>query len=224
MTIKTSRSSEPLTSPVVWTWRGAIDASTHRAVIIAGCAGAVAIACAFDERVPLATGIVLAALLPAALVDVIERRLPNRMLASAAMIGLAAVAVERLVADVDIDVPGAALGAVATAGPLLAMHLVAPAAIGFGDVKLAAVAGAALGLVDPVAGLVALAIGSGLAAVIGLAGRRRTVAFGPGLLAGAIVTLVLLATPLVPIDRRTTADHHRDTPSTDVVSGGMLLR
>ena len=211
MTMQTSRSSASLTSPVAWSWRGALDASTRRAATVAGCAAVVAIACALDARVPLATGLVLAALLPAALVDVIERRLPNRMIGSAAVIGVVAITIERLVVGVDIGVSGAALGALAMSGPLLAMHLAVPASIGFGDVKLAAVAGAALGLVDPVAGLVALAIGSGLAAVMGVAGRRRTVAFGPGLLAGAIATLVLLATPLDPIERRSAADHDPDT-------------
>lgn len=221
MTVQTSGSSAS-TTPVAWTWRGAIGASTHKATTVAGCAAVVAIACALGERVPLATGLVLAALLPAALVDVIERRLPNRMIGSAAAIGLVAIAIERLVVGVDIDVPGAALGAIAMSGALLAMHLAMPASIGFGDVKLAAVAGAALGLVEPVAGLVALAIGSGLAAVVGVAGRRRTVALGPGLLAGAIATLVLLTTPLDPIDRRSAADHDAGTSLAATRSHGVL--
>ena len=39
---------------------------------------------------------------------------------------------------------GEHVGALAMSGPLLAMHLAVPASIGFGDVKLAAVAGAAV--------------------------------------------------------------------------------
>ena len=65
-------------------------------------------------------------------------------------------------------------------GPLLLTHLVSPTGMGFGDVKAAAVLGAALGLIDPQVALLALVLGLASAAVWGLARRARSVAFGPG--------------------------------------------
>ena len=59
--------------------------------------------------------------------------------------------------------------------------------------------GAALGLVDSVLGLVALAIGSACAALVGVTLRRRTVAFGPGLLGGATFSILLVVSPLNPL-------------------------
>ena len=123
---------------------------------------------------------VLVALLPAALVDLIDRRLPNRLVGAAGIVGLATLAAELLVTDLRVAPADLLLGALGMAGPLLVTHLVRPAAMGFGDVKLAVVAGAAVGLVDPVLGLGALAVGSAAASLAGLARRRRTVAFGPG--------------------------------------------
>ena len=82
------------------------------------------------------------------------------------------------------------------AGPLLALHLVSPDAMGFGDVKASIVLGAALGSVDWRLGLVALSIGAGSAAAVGLARRLHTIAFGPFLVVSAAVTLV--ATTVIP--------------------------
>jgi len=199
MTMHTSSSSPSGSTTTHWTLRGAIGRSTPGAVVVATGAAIASLAGTAAAQVPPATGVTLAALLPAVLVDVIERRLPNRLVAAAATVGLAVLLAHVLAIGRQAPVVDPVLGALAMGGPLLAMHLVAPSAIGFGDVKLALVAGAALGLVDPVAGLVALAIGSAGAAVVGAVRRRSTVAFGPGLLGGAIVTLLLAAGPLDPM-------------------------
>lgn len=123
-------------------------------------------------------------------VDLRTRRLPNRLVtlsAVAACLGVvAAIASGRFSAPV-----GASAGALGFAGPLALSHLAAPAAIGFGDVKLAAALGLALGLVDPRLGILALCVASGVTAVSGIATRRSSLPLGPGLVVGAALALVL---------------------------------
>ena len=63
--------------------------------------------------------------------------------------------------------------------------------MGFGDVKAGAVAGAALGLIDPQLAVLALVLGLAAAASWGLVRRSRTVPFGPGLVAGALAALLI---------------------------------
>ena len=197
--VETEQTSRGSTQPVVgaprrsWTWRGAFGANSPSVRAGGVIAIAVALAVTLDRSIPLATGLVLALLVPAALVDIVDRRLPNRLVATAAMVGVIVAVPECAAGGIDGGsrdiVVGVLVGALAMAGPLFVMHLVSPRSMGFGDVKAAAVAGAALGLVDPVIALTALAVGSGLAAVAGLVSRRRTVPFGPGIVVGAILAL-----------------------------------
>lgn len=210
MTTQTSIRSAPASIDAHWTLRTAIRRSTPASLVAAVVAAIIASACTFDGRVPLTTGVVLVALLPAVLVDLIDHRLPNRLVGAAGLAGLATFTVELRVTDLRVTPTELLLGALGMAGPVLVAHLVRPTAMGFGDVKLALVAGAALGLVDPILGLAALAIGSAASAVGGLAFRRRTVAFGPGLLGGAILSILLVVSPIDPLD------HHHDRDRTAV--------
>jgi leader peptidase (prepilin peptidase)/N-methyltransferase len=195
----TSNRSASTSPSAQWTLDATIRRSAPSSLLAAVVAAIIALSCTIDERVPLTTGVVLAALLPAVLVDLIDRRLPNRLVGAAGLVGVTTLAAEVLVTDLQVAPTDLLLGAAGMAGPLLVTHLVRPAAMGFGDVKLAVVAGAALGLVDPVLGLAALAIGSAAAALVGLTLCRRTVAFGPGLVGGAIVSIVLVVSPLDPL-------------------------
>lgn len=198
-----STSTDSTARSGAWSVRTSIRESTLGWRISAAIAATVALACTYGDAIPLASGVALAALLPAVLVDVIDRRLPNRLVAAAALCGAAALLGEWIVVGIDapgFDWSGAVIGVAAMAGPLLIMHIAAPAALGFGDVKAAAVAGAALGLVHPILGLVALAIGSAATALVGLAQRRRNVVFGPGLVGGSIIALVLVVSPLQFVD------------------------
>lgn len=195
-----------------WTVRSAVGASSPFARVVGAVTVAIALASASSTRVPLATALTVALLVAAALVDVIDRRLPNRMVA-AALLGGTVVALVTVLVGGDLDLRGAAIGAVAFAGPLLAMHLVAPASMGFGDVKVACVLGAAVGLIHPVYGLVALTVGSFFGALAGLVARRRTVAFGPALVAGAVAALLLAASSTSPTDVFRMSP---DRPSADV--------
>lgn len=131
----------------------------------------------------------IALLVPAALVDVREHRLPDVWVAAA----LGALIVALTIASVtgrDVAVTGSIAGACAMALPLLVLHLVSPAAMGFGDVKAAAVLGAALGSVDGRLAAVALCVAALSGSVIGVASRRRSIAFGPHLVVASVVVLV----------------------------------
>lgn len=132
----------------------------------------------------LALGLVPAA--AAALVDRTDGRVPDALVALTAAVAAAAVVAG--IAPVWAVLAGAAV----TAAPLLAVHLVDPDRMGFGDVKLAAALGAVLAPLDVRAGFVALAVGSGVALATAAALRRRSVPFAPGLVAGASVALVAL--------------------------------
>jgi leader peptidase (prepilin peptidase)/N-methyltransferase len=122
----------------------------------------------------------------AALVDLRQRRLPDRLVILAALPSVVAAAAFGAV------VP-AVLGALVFAGPLVLVHLVSPSAMGFGDVKFAAALGLAIGLFDPTWSLVALCVASGIAAVAGVIRSAPSLPFGPGLLAGAVAAVVASA-------------------------------
>src|SRR5690606_31039131 len=89
-----------------------------------------------------------AALVPAAaaaLSDIATGRIPERRVALTACPPVAAVLAG---SPRSATVTSVLLGAAAMAVPMLVVHLVDPDAIGFGDVKLGAALGAALGVLD----------------------------------------------------------------------------
>lgn len=156
----------------------ALVSVTMVAVAIAACA-----ALAGTAVVVTAALLVGAA---AAIVDARSGRLPNRLVALVAWAATAAAATAPSPSDAAI---GAALGAACLAGPLLVVHLLAPPAMGFGDVKLAAALGAAIGPLDPLLGLVALCGATGTTAAVGVVTRRHALPLGPGLVAGAALAV-----------------------------------
>ena len=161
-------------------------------VAIAVCTVSVAtVAISLGSRVPAALSV--ATMVPAAAIDVRDRRLPDGWVAAAGSMLLVGTAVSLAFGAGTAPGPlavGMAAGLLATAGPLLALHLVSPAAMGFGDVKGAVVLGAAVGTVDWRLGLVTLTVAAAAGAVTGLSRRSSTIAFGPFLVAGAVVALV----------------------------------
>ncbi|SPM43247.1 Prepilin signal peptidase PulO (type II secretory pathway) or related peptidase, partial [Mycobacterium numidiamassiliense] len=122
-------------------------------------------------------GLLLAWLTALSCYDVRQRRLPNLLtLTGAAVILLAAVVAGR-------DLPALA-GAVALAGVYLIVHLVAPADMGAGDVKLALGLGGLAGCFGVEAWfLAALAapLLTALCGVVGLMRGVRTVPHGPSM-------------------------------------------
>lgn len=168
-------------------WR-AVGTAGH--VTVAATAAAVVGVTAWWVPVTIsavATGAALLGLLAAALVDAVEHRLPNPIVALGAIPVVAALAVGRSSADVTAVLTGAAIVGV----PLLATHLISPAGMGFGDVKAGVVIGAAVALVDVQLAALTLVLGLAGAAAWGLARGARSIPLGPGLVGGAVAALAL---------------------------------
>jgi leader peptidase (prepilin peptidase)/N-methyltransferase len=94
--------------------------------------------------------------------------------------------------------PTAVLGALALGAGYFVLWLVNPGGMGFGDVKLALGTGAALGwygwgnlLLGTFAGFLLGAVYGGALVVARRAERRTTIPFGPFLLAGAYLGLLI---------------------------------
>lgn len=166
-------------------------AATRSATAIAAGAIGVGAFGAGTVGVGVAVWVALSIATFAAWVDLQSSRIPDELVALALLpsVGSAGAALvtgggaTRLVAVVS------GIGILAL--PLLVIHLVSPSAMGFGDVKLAVAVGAAIGLVDPALGLIALCVASALTAAVGVATRRRALPFGPGLVIGAVAALAL---------------------------------
>jgi len=153
-------------------------------VVAAGTIGTLVVLLATGT--PLVSAVVIAMTVPAAAVDVQQRRLPNGYLLVSAFALVAGTAASAL-SGTSNHASGTVVGAVSMCAPLLAVHLWSPAAMGFGDVKLAVLLGAAVGTVAVPLTLVALALGAGGTSLVGIARRKRTLPFGPGLVGGAIM-------------------------------------
>lgn len=136
-------------------------------------------------------GLVLVALLvPIALIDLDHRVIPNRLTALGAVAALAIGA-----ATDPAGVPEQLIAGAAAGGFLLLAALARPGGMGMGDVKLAGVLGLFLGRDVAVALLVALLAGSAVGVAImarrGVAdGRRTAIPFGPFLALGAVAGLL----------------------------------
>jgi leader peptidase (prepilin peptidase)/N-methyltransferase len=141
-------------------------------------------------------------------VDIWAMRIPTRFAhVTAVAVGVALVVATALDTAIDADaLRAAAVGAAVLGGGLLVLHLISPRMLGFGDVRLATVAGLVVGWLawtpdHPVlaavqdaldAALVGGLIGSTVGLVL-LVTRRRNAPFpfGPSLALGA--TVVVLA-------------------------------
>jgi leader peptidase (prepilin peptidase)/N-methyltransferase len=135
---------------------------------------------------------------PAALIDLEHRVIPNRITLPGAVLALAL----GLALDPSGE-PERVIAAVGAGGFLLVAALAYPGGMGMGDVKLAAVMGLCLGAAVAPAILIALLAGVALGAGIMLrkgarAGRKTAVPFGPFLALGALVA-VFAGAPLVDL-------------------------
>lgn len=134
--------------------------------------------------------VLVAVLLPVALIDLDHRIIPNRLTLPAA---IAAVGIG--LALNPSGVPEQVIAGAAAAGFLLIFVLAYPRGMGMGDVKLAGVLGLYLGRSVAVAVLVAVLAGALVGAMImarkGVsAGRKTAVPFGPFLSLGGVVALM----------------------------------
>jgi leader peptidase (prepilin peptidase)/N-methyltransferase len=165
--------------------------SMQRRTVVAGALlsiVALAIAVAIGS-VPLGSAAAVAMLVPAAAIDIEYRRLPDVWVGASLAVLVTAFVVGWAVGH-PLDVGQSIGGALAMTLPVLVLHLVSPASMGFGDVKAAAALGAAVGTIDWRLGAVALCIATLSGAVAGLATQRRSIAFGPFLVFGAWFALL----------------------------------
>jgi leader peptidase (prepilin peptidase) / N-methyltransferase len=160
------------------------------------CVGAVL---AHHSAAGIALSIVLILLVvPAALIDLEHRIIPNRITALGAVLALVLGLALDPAGEPERLISGAAAG-----GFLLIALLAYPGGMGMGDVKLAAMMGLFLGSAVAPALLVALLSGTAVGIVIiarkgARTGRKTAVPFGPFLALGAIVA-VFAGQPLVDV-------------------------
>lgn len=158
-----------------------------------------ALAAATDTRPEIAVWLLLAPVgVLLAVVDFRVRRLPDALtlpLAAAVLVLLGLVA---LVPEHTGDWLTALLGALTLGCGYLVLFLINPGGMGFGDVKLALGMGAALGwygwptvMLGTLAGFVLGALYGGALVVARKAGRKTAIPFGPFLIAGAYVGLLI---------------------------------
>ncbi len=135
-----------------------------------------------------ALGVALAA------IDISVQRLPDRLVVPAypVMIGLLTIAA--VTGHDEAALGRALLGGLVLGGTYLALALLRPAGIGGGDIKLAGLAGLALGWLGWPTLIAGAALGfilSGVVSMALIAARRLTlqsmISFGPFLLAGALL-------------------------------------
>ncbi len=167
---------------------------------LAGIVSALCVAAMVRGEAPIASALGIVGMTPAAIVDACSGRLPNAAISVAAALFVAAAVGGAVVVPGGYDLPSTAVGALtgagAMAGPLLALHVVSPASLGFGDVKASLVLGAAVGVADWRLALVALALAAGGAVLDGVVRRRRTVCLGPWLVIAAALAIAVPSWPV----------------------------
>ena len=100
----------------------------------------------FEEPAYLAVYLALFTVLIAlSVIDMETLRLPDRLVGPSVLVGVVVVGVSAVVDGSITPVAGALTGAAIYFGILLLTHLIHPAGMGFGDVKLAFLMGMALG-------------------------------------------------------------------------------
>jgi leader peptidase (prepilin peptidase) / N-methyltransferase len=157
---------------------------------------AVTVVVLWGDAAEIILGLVFVTMLVAITVTDLERRIiPNKVLAVAAIFGVAVA----IVGDPG-SLPERAVAAAAAGGVLFLVALAYPRGMGLGDVKLAAVMGLFLGRDVAPAILIALLAGSlvGLTMIArhGAEARKQAIPFGPFLALGGVVAL-LAGDPIV---------------------------
>jgi leader peptidase (prepilin peptidase)/N-methyltransferase len=133
-------------------------------------------------------------------VDLLRHRLPDRVTFPSVVVCAVALLTDAVVTGDWGALLRAAVAGGVTLGLATGARVVSPGGLGGGDVKLLGLLGLVLGwagwgvlMGGVLAGLLVGALGSLLLIAVGRAGWRTRVAFGPPLLVGAYVALVLAA-------------------------------
>jgi leader peptidase (prepilin peptidase)/N-methyltransferase len=144
-----------------------------------------------------------AALLAMSVIDLDQRIIPNRIVYPTVFVSIPLLALAAAV-DGEFDRLGTALlGAALAWAAMFALHLVYPAGMGFGDVRLSFVLGLFLGWLSLSHVLIGIFLGFLLGAVlgvllivVGIKSRKDAVPFGPFLAGGAVIC-ILVGNPIV---------------------------
>lgn len=130
-------------------------------------------------------------------IDIAVQRLPDRLTLPAFPVMIALLGVAALVTHQGADLGRALLGGAALAAAFLVLALLRPGQLGGGDIKLAGLAGLALGWLGWHTLILGALLSFVLCAVVSLvllATRRLTlsssICFGPFLLGGALLALI----------------------------------
>lgn len=144
-----------------------------------------------------------ASLLAVSVIDLEHHIIPNRIVYPTIVVCLPLLAIAALAQGDTSRLGRALVGAAGAWALLLLVHLISPAGMGFGDVRLSFVLGLFLGWLSLGHVAVGLFLGFVLGAVVGLGlvvlagrGRKDAVPFGPFLAAGAVLA-VLVGRPLI---------------------------
>ncbi|GHB55895.1 prepilin peptidase [Streptomyces viridiviolaceus] len=187
--------------------RGAANSAPGSPVYGAGAAVLVtvtalvcaALAAATGTRPELAVWLLIAPVgVLLAVVDLRVRRLPDPLTLPLAGAALALLGLTALVPEHAGEWTTALLGALALGAGYFVLWFINPAGMGFGDVKLALGAGAVLGwygwptlMLGTFAAFLLGALYGGVLVVAGRAGRKTALAFGPFLITGAFLGLLV---------------------------------
>jgi leader peptidase (prepilin peptidase) / N-methyltransferase len=158
-----------------------------------------ALAVATDTRPELAVWLLLAPVgVLLAVVDFRVRRLPDALTLPLAAAALALLGLVARAPEHTGDWPTALWAALALGAGYYVLFLINPGGMGFGDVKLALGAGAVLGwygwptvMLGTFAGFLLGALYGGALVVLRRAGRKTAIPFGPFLIAGAFLGLLV---------------------------------
>jgi leader peptidase (prepilin peptidase)/N-methyltransferase len=169
------------------------------ALVIVTALVCAALAAATDTRPELGVWLLLAPVgVLLAVVDFRVRRLPDPLTLPLAGAALALLGLAALVPEHAGEWTTALLGALALGAGYFVLFLVNPAGMGFGDVKLALGMGAVLGwygwptvMLGTFAGFLLGALYGGALVVARRAGRKTAIPFGPFLIAGAYLGLLV---------------------------------
>lgn len=186
-TVETLRVHPVLTADrVVVAWVEAHPVARRAVVAAMVTAGALGRAVPAPPTVRWSVAAVGALLALAALVDVREHKLPNRLLGAAMVVVFVGVLTAKSVQLIS------AISGMALAGGLMLLVRVIRG-VGMGDVKMAAVVGASTGAAAVVAAPLAIAVAAFVAGVCGLLTHRQRLPLGPALWAGWAVSLAAFA-------------------------------
>jgi len=178
-------------------WSAPPDAPARLLGPVTGVVAGALVLTADPAPLALPGGAVAPIVVLATAIDLRWPRIPARLTLPGAVAVGAAAGLAAVIAGDGTIATGAVAGAAVMAGVLLVIHLISPAGMGFGDVKLGLSLGLALGAGAVTSVFVSLLVAMVTGAVAGVIllvrhrDRRRAFAFGPCLGFGTVVALLL---------------------------------